>query len=474
MNFLLSRFTTYKKRCAVTACFFLFGVGGCTTFSQDRGFDAVKSLTKDRLHQDVAWSRSDADTDTVRHTVQQRLTQPLTADDAVQIALLNNRGLQATYSELGIAEADLVQASWMRNPGFSFMRERAGDEKRIERTFTVDFISLLMAPLATKIEGRRFEQTKLMVANEALRVAAETKKTYYKAVAAAQTVQYMTQVKTAADAGAELAHRMVRAGNWSKLDQAREQMFYADAVAQLARAKQMAVTEREKLIRLMGLSGDDIQFQLFDRLPDLPTASLALTDLEVIAIHQRLDIQAAKLETEGLATSLGLTKTTRFVNVLEASYLRNSETGKPSETGYEISLEIPLFDWGGARIAKAESMYMQAVNRVAEIAVNARSEVRETHAGYLTAYELARHYRDEIVPLRKKISDEFLTRYNGMLTSVFELLADSREQVVAVNASIEAQRDFWLAEVDLQTALGGKLPATSPINSSAVKQGLQQ
>jgi outer membrane protein TolC len=464
MNRRFSLLPASKKLSAVTVLLFL--LGGCATLSRDGGFATVESVANDRLRQDVKWVRSDADADSVQHTVQQRLAKPLTVDDAVGIALLNNRGLQATYGELGIAEADLVQASWLRNPGFSFQRTHAGDDKRIERTFTLDFISLLLTPLASKIEGRRFEQTKLIVANEALRVAAETKKAYFKAVAAAQTMEFMNQVKIAADAGAELARGMAQAGNWSKLDQAREQVFYADAVAQLARAKQAAVTEREKLTRLMGLWGNDIQFKLPDRLPDMPAAPIALTDVEVVAIRERLDIQAAKREAAGLAASLGLTKTTRFINVLEGSYLRNSETGKPNEIGYEIRVEIPLFDWGGARVAKAESMYLQAVNRVAEIAINARSEVRESHSGYLTAYELAKHYREEIVPLRKRISDEFLTRYNGMLISVFELLADSREQVVAVNASIEAQRDFWLAETDLQSALGGQLPAAISMNST--------
>ena len=116
---------------------------------------------------------------------------------------------------------------------------------------------------------------------------------------------------------------------------------------------------------------------------------------------------------------------------------------------------MPIFDWGGARVAKAESIYMQALNRAAEVAIDARSEVRESYTGYRTAFELARHYRDEVVPLRKLISEENLLRYNGMLISVFELLADAREQVLSVNAYIDALRDFWLAEADLQDSFNG-------------------
>jgi outer membrane protein TolC len=98
---------------------------------------------------------------------------------------------------------------------------------------------------------------------------------------------------------------------------------------------------------------------------------------------------------------------------------------------------------------------MQAVNRTAAAAIDARSQVREAVAAQRAAYDVAKLYRDEIVPLKKRISDEQILRYNGMLISVFELLADAREQVASVNAAIEAQRDFWLADAALQAALTG-------------------
>jgi outer membrane protein TolC len=192
-----------------------------------------------------------------------------------------------------------------------------------------------------------------------------------------------------------------------------------------------------------------------ERLPDLPGTAHEADDLEARGIRERLDVQGAKQQAERLAGSLGLTRVTGFINVLEIGYQHNSETNRPTQTGYEIEVRLPLFDWGGARTAKAQHIYMQSVNRAAEVAVNARSEVREAYAAYRTAFDLARHYRDEIVPLRKKISEENLLRYNGMLISVFELLADSREQVLSVNAYIEALRSFWVAESALQMALTG-------------------
>ena len=390
--------------------------------------------------------------------VRELLAKPLTVEDAVQIALLNNPGLQASYAELGIAEGDLLSAGRLPNPRFSYLRAWHGDEFKIESILSFNILSLLTIPLAMEAQKQRFEQAKLNAAGQALQVAAETRKAYFRTLGAQQLVAYMEQVKVAAEASADLARRMAAVGNFSKLNQMREQAFYADATAQLARGRQATVGERERLVRLMGLWGEDTAFRLPERIPDLPGAARELPNAEQLAMEQRLDIRAARREAESLAQSLGLTRVTRFTNVFELGVARVTETPGPTKKGYEIALEIPLFDWGTGRVARAEALYMQAANRIAETAVNARSEVRESYTGYRSAYDVAKHYRDEVVPLRKQISEEVLLRYNGMLASVFELLADSREQVAAVSGYIESLKDFWLAESDLQraTTSGGK------------------
>ncbi len=454
-----SKQSVTKTARALTAAVALAFLGGCATFSADGGFGAVGSAAKDRgLQQEVKWVKTDKDAEHVQATVKQLLAKPLTADSAVQIALLNNRGLQATYAELGIAESDLVQAGRLTNPGFSFERLHRGDDVSIDRTFLFNILGLLTMPVRTDLEKRRFALTQSRVAAETLRVAADTRRAWASAVAAQETTKYMGQVKSAAETSAELARRMAAVGNFSKLDQAREQLFYGESTAQLARAQQTAVAQRERLTRLMGLWGNDIRYTLPDRLPDLPKTAREIADIETLAMQQRLDVQGALKEAENIAASLGLTKATGFISVLEVGYLRNSETGQARQTGYEIEIRLPIFDWGSARSARAEHTYMQAANRAADTAVRARSEVREAYAAYRTALDLAKHYRDEILPLRKRISEENLLRYNGMLISVFELLVDARQQVAAVNATIEAQRDYWLAESTLQLTLTGTSP----------------
>ncbi len=432
-------------------------LAGCASLSRDGGLDDVNRLTKQRLNAEVPATRTDAETSAANALAQTLLAQPLTMESAVNIALLNNSGLRATYAELGIAEAELVQASRLSNPVFDYKHASGSGGVSIERTLTFNLAQLITLPLAKRMEKRRFEQVKLQVANETFAVATEARKAFIEAVAARQGVAYAQDVSVAAEASAELAEKMQRAGNWSRLEQAREQVFRAESQAGLMRMKNLDVSAREKLARILGANTADLH--LPERLPELPTALPALNNAEELAMQSRLDILSAKQETAALAESLGLNKTTRFINVLDLGAVRNTDSGTPRASGYEISISIPLFDWGDARVARAEAIYMQSVHRLAQRAVNARSEVRESYQRLQSSYAVAKQYRDDIVPLRKKISEEHQLRYNGMLISVFELLADARDQVAGVNGYINALKDYWLADADLQAALGGNMPA---------------
>lgn len=464
--------TTFSLRAGVrqsATAMLLTTLAGCAAFSGDGGFGTIQDTTKARIGQDVRWAKTDADQAKASERVRELLQKPLSIDDAVQIALLNNKGLQASFYELGISEADLVQAGRLPNPHFSYMRARLGDEYTIEKALTFNVLSLLTMPLARQMETRRFEATQRMVTMEVLRLASDTRKAYVLAVSAEENAHYMMRVKTVAEASAELGRRMAQVGNWSKLSQAREQGFYADAAVNVAKAHQNKVSTREKLTRLLGLWGENTSFQLPERLPDLPKAADELGNVEQLALGQRLDVQNMRLMTEATARNLGLSRATRFVNALEFGPTRVLEGHKtdPYKKGYELSLEIPIFDFGGAKVAKAEAIYMQSVSRLAEAAINARSEVREAYQGYRVAYDIAKHYRDEIVPIKKRIADENLLRYNGMIIGVFELLADARSQIASVNSYIDALRDFWLAKADLDMALIGK-PNMSAMTAGAM------
>ena len=447
-------------------------LAGCATFSDDGGFASVEQTTRQRLGKEVKWARSDAERATLHARADELLAQPLTVDAAVQLALFNNRGLQARFFDLGISEADLVQAGRLPNPHFAMLRasraENGSREYTIEQTLTFNVFALLTMPLAVEVERRNFAQTRRLAVIEVARLAADTRQAYFTAVAAEESVRYRRKVQQAAQAGAELARRMAQVGNFSTLRQAREQAFYADAALNLARTEQAASASRERLARLLGLP-EQSAFQLPERLPDLPKTVDELPVLEQAALDQRLDLQAIRLETDALARNLGLSRATRLINVLEVGPARVLEGARDSgyKKGYEISFELPIFDWGGAKVAKAEAIYMQAVERAAEAATNARSEVRQSYHAYRTHYDIARHYRDEIVPLHQRIAEENVLRYNGMLIGVFELVADARVQITSVNSYIETLRDFWIAEGDLQMAMIGQPVLNTAARASA-------
>lgn len=441
--------------------FAALGLVGCAAVAPDGLRNDVAQLTRGKTG-GVEPTLSVPETATAQQ-VEELLSQPISGDTAVRIALLNNPGLKAVLAQLAISDADRVQAGRLPNPHLAVGAFREGQVRSIERVLGFDLMSLLTLPWRSAWQSQQTELAKLKAAQEVVLLAANTRKAWVNAVAAQQTAAYMRDVKEGAEAGGELARRMARVGNWSRLRQAQEQVTLADATAQLARAELAAKVHRERLIRLMGLWGTQTNFTLADRLPDLPAAPRELHDVEAQAIAQRLDVRSAVDESRYVAQSLGFTRASGYVNALNFGYQRNTTfnnaTGdRDTERGFELELVLPIFDWGSARNARAEAIYQQSVARVAETAGRARSEAREAYFGYRTAYDLAVAYRDEVVPLRQFINDETLLRYNGMFASLWDLLGTTRQSVLAVNNAIEAQRDFWLADTDLQTAL----TATSP------------
>jgi outer membrane protein TolC len=442
----------------------------CQTFSPDGGMDVVAGITGEALNKQVAAPRTPEEARAARATVAALLRRRLTADAAVQVALINNRGLQAAYNELRIAEAALVEASLPPNPTFSLSRVSTPIELEIERAIVANILALATLPARSEIAAERFRQAQLRAAQETLRLAAETRRAYYRAVAARELDGFLAQSKSAAETATQIARRLGETGAINKLDQAREQVFYAEITAQLATARQRAASERERLVRLMGLWGGDLDFKLPDALPALPARAHALPRIEVEAIRRRVDLQIARIELDALAKSQGLTEATRFLNLLEVAGIsktqREADGARGTGGGVEIEFQVPIFDGGEVRVRRATEAYMQAVNRLTEKAVNVRSEARDAYRTYRSSYEIARHYRSEVLPLRKIISDETLLRYNAMQIDVFALLAEARARVNATVAALEAQRSFWLANVDLGTAVTGGGAASGNDDSS--------
>lgn len=443
----------------------------CASFSKDNGMDAVSAMTAPALKADVAALRGEDEIAAADAKVAALLKRRLSADAAVQIALLNNRDLQAAYDELGIAEAARVRASMPPSPKFDLSRLAGGGGLELEARIIGNILLLATLPARADVATDRFRQAQLRAVEATLRTGFEARRAFTDAVAARQLVGFLTQVQSSAETAVELSKRLGESGTMSKLDQARNKVFHAESMARLAMARQRATASRERLIRVLGLSGRDLGFVLPANLPPVPARAINAKQIEVEAIRRRADLQIARLEVIALAKSYGLTKTTRILNLLEGSgtYKRTKDAAGETtiERGLGVEFAVPLFDFGETGMREAEATYAQAVNRLSAKAVNVASEAREASARYRSASDVARRYQRDVLPLRKTISEETLLRYNAMQIDVFALLAESRERIAATITAIEAQRDFWLADANLKSAiLGGGSAAEAPAQTS--------
>jgi outer membrane protein TolC len=437
-------------------------VAGCASLEVDRNLAQASALAGEAAAgSPPRLLRTPSERQQARADVDRMLDAPLGVEDAVRIAVGSGAGLQAALFDAAARSASATQSARMPNPVFTFerliRREDGGTDKDIGRMLAFSVFDVFLLPARLRAADFQQQQLRVRAAGEIVQAAAEARQAWVRAVSAQQVAAYAQQVKDAADAGAELARRMQAVGNFSKLQRAREQAFYADAVAQLARARQAALVAREALVRTLGLdAAQAARLRLPERLPDLPGAPGEESMLARTALEQRLDVRMARADLDYLARQQGLTRVTSYVDGLHLGLVRNSETGKPPQRGFELEMPLPIFDFGDARRAESEATYMAALNRAALVGAHATSQVREAYGGYRTAYDIARHYRDEVVPLRKAIADEMLLKYNGMLIGVFELLADSRAQIGAVTQAIEAERDFWLADAALRASIVGR------------------
>ena len=439
----------------------LLGAGvlaGCATVATvDRSITQATDIARERAGvQTRVVDAGDAQRE-VAAEVDRLLAAPLSADDAVRIGMLHSPGLQALLQDSAATMAASVQGGRPLNPSFAFERMVRGGEVEIGRLLSVQVLNLLTWPARSQLAGLRIEQGQIALASDIVGRAADLRKAWVEAVVARQTLAYWREVLIAAEASAELARRMQGVGNFSRLQRAHKQVFYAETATRVARAEQANLAAREALVRLLGLDrAQAARLQLPARLPELPPAPREPVSVTQAMLQQRLDVQAARLALGQAARQGELTRVDSVLDHVELGIARNRETGEPLQRGFELKLPIPILDSGDARRAQAGAASRAAAERLRQTIVDAHSQTAEAYGAYRTAHDLARHYRDEIVPLRQTILDENLLRYNGMLISIFELLSSAREQVGAVIQAIDAQRAFWLADATLQNTLIGR------------------
>ena len=435
-------------------------LSGCMSTSET--FAPVQAVTAPELGVTPQIVASEDDAIAAKALTASLVKAPLTGDAAVRIALLNNKQLQAAYNELGIARAALIKGSVPANPVIAIDRTTGGGALEIERQVLLNILSIATIPARREIAMEQLRATQMRAAEATLRTAMDARRQYLRAVAASERIVKLQKIKQLTDAGADIAKRLGETGGMNKLDQAREFALAAELDSEIARARLEEKLERERLVRALGLWGDQIAIRWPSQLPSLPRTLRKETDLEGQAIQRRVDLQAARHDLSALATSLGLTQATRFVTDADLLGNRifdraNTEGGRETArfTKLGLDLEIPLFDFGTARTLDAEQRYMRAANLLADKAVKVRSEVREAYIAYQGTYQIARHFDTQLLPLRKTIQEESLLHYNGMLSDVTALIADTRAGIITQMRAVDAKRDFFIAESQLQAAIVG-------------------
>lgn len=433
----------------------LFGLAGCASQSSESAFRDLANTVHARTGKRVQWNRGTPQDAEAERFVQSLLRRPLTAESAVQIALLNNHELQATYEEIGIAQADLVEAGLLRNPLFTIERRFPGAALEID--IFNEFIDLLALPLRKRVAAAEFEAAKLGVAHEIIAQVAEVRAAFFEHQGDAQIVDLgRTVAKASADSG-QAALRLHEAGNTRNLDLANEEAQHVQARLDLAKAESSALASREKLNRLMGAWAAQTNWTIAPRLPELAGNEVSTADLESRAISQRLDLAAAKQATLAQARRAGFVALETIGQQLEvgAHFEREPEGG--STTGPSFNIPIPIFNFGQAASARAKARFRQNQQRYLALAVQIRSEVRAARDRMLLARQRVQYFKSTVMPLRRRIIDETQLEYNAMQTGVFELLRAKQDEVNAGKEYVEALRDYWVARAELEKAVGGSL-----------------
>ena len=445
----------------ITALCCLLSLAACSSVNFDQSLALTNQQANAFTQGELALVRSEAQKAAMERTTAELLAQPLTRDNAVRLALVNSPALQALLAQHAADAAQAAQGGRIANPVVSLERVVQGSELEIGRSISFGLLDVLTLPQRRKAADAELARQELLLAASVVTQVTQVRQAWVRAVAAQQNLAYAIQVQESAQASAELARRMLAVGNFTRLQRARQHAFYADATAQRATAQHADRVAREALVRALGLrDAQAAALQLPARLPDLPQQTITSQAAARSATDGRLDIRLAQAALQVQAAAQGLENIHSLGDVelgLRAdTVFDNTEATTAARTGYQLDVRVPLFDTGDQRRAAMNARTLAAAQGLEASARAAGSHLRESYSAYRTAWDIAVHYRDDVVPTQQLIAEENLLRYNGMIIGVFELLADTRSQTTSVMAAIAAQEQFWLAEAALQSTLIGQ------------------
>ena len=448
---------------------------GCATFDPQAGFPEMSHAVQERSGMQVVWNPGTELDAQVAQKVRELLAGQLTVDTAVQVALLNNRDLQSTYAELGLAQADLVQAGLLQNPVFDIGLKfpLSGGITTLALGTAIDFLDILYLPLRRRVAAARFEDAKLQVTGAVLDFAAAVQAAFYRHQANEQSLDLFQRIAQGLALSLDVAQRLHEAGNITDLDVARERALVEEAKLQLAVAELAVHQSREQLNILMGLWGEETAWDMDRRLPDTPAQPIPLEELERQAIRQSLELASARQQIIAAGEQAGFTRVTALVPELSLGALAEREGGDEGgawSVGPSFEVALPLFDQGRARLGRAYTELRRTQQVYYALGVRIRSTVRAVRARVQETQSRALYYRDILLPLRERIVNETQLQYNAMQLGVFHLLQAQEQQIQTAGAYVETLRDYWLARTDLGQILSGRLPGSGDVGMDSLRQ----
>jgi cobalt-zinc-cadmium efflux system outer membrane protein len=439
-------------------CLSLLGLTGCASVNLSAGFPEVRAAVEDRYATKLVWNKGTELDKEAEEKLRALRQKKLTADDAVQIAMLNNRDLQAIYTELGLAQADLVQAGLFRNPilDAAVLFPLSGVRPDIQLSVVVSFLDALYVPLRKRVAAARFEEAKLRVTGAVLDFAVQVRTAFYEHQANEQMLELRQSILQALTASFEVSRRLHEAGNITDLDVARDRAQAEASKLALRSAEVAARQSREQLNSLMGAWGEDTEWTVDGRLPEIPSQPSPVKGIERAALSRSIDLSHARQRIIAVGQQLGYEKATAFIPAMDLGVEGEREEGW--KVGPMLSVPIPLFDQGQARVGRAVAELRRARQEYYALAVRVRATARAVQERMLGAQDRALYYRDILLPLRERIVNESQLQYNAMQIGIFQLLREREQQIETGVAYVEALREYWLARADLEQISSGRLP----------------
>jgi outer membrane protein, heavy metal efflux system len=443
---------------------------GCAGIVRQGGFSDVQELASKRgVSEALEWHDDEAARAATRDAIRGLLARELTADAAVQLALLNNPSLQATYEELGVAQADVVQAGLLKNPTLTGAALFGGVSPTYDLDLVQNFLDALLIPARTRITEAQFDQVRLRVAGEVFELTTEVRAAFYTLQGAEQLVDVLEIVLDSTEASGELAQDLHAAGNLSDLELATERALVEDVRAELMRARAETVEPREGLRELLGLSRSDVRWSASRGMPGVPRDDPPLQSLLALAEESSLQLAAAKKEQVLLSETLETARSWRYLGGVELGAETHREQGENNwVSGPSLALELPIFDQRQAELARLESQLRQSERRAESVALSVAADVRRAHGALDSARTLSEHYRNALLPIRKRVVALSQEHYNYMLLGAFDLLRAKREEISGYSDYVQAVRDYWIARAQLEQAVGTRVPLEGPLEPSAI------